>query len=357
MVWYTYYEAVGIEPDRPDFYFVIGPAPSPVLFGDIAVDPFDPHQRALYSDAVIITGVTVMMRSGDRIRGGDMPSDLIDKVDGLLDQFMGIVERMAEERKIQRGVVRSQNPSSIVAVLDKATLYILGQHHAGSLSTMYTYHPDKQISEQKALSSARWEFGYEDPYMIVFPGVILEESERARRDILRVIALAHVEAEVERAINLMSLMQIRPLFGHAAYIMDDRTASVLVPLTDEGDDIYDEAVKPALERAGFIPARAIEFGEDEEKLRAVWRDICRSRMVVADLTGSDPMVMYMLGIAHTVGKESVVLCRRGRCPKFPQKLIRANFIEYEGGGGMLDELREEMGEVLLNMTRPVMGPD
>lgn len=286
-----------------------------------------------------------------------MPSDLIEKVDGLLDQFMGIVENLVEERRIQRGVVRSMNPSSIVAVLDKATLYILAQHHAGSLSTMYTYHPDKQISEQKALSSARWEFGYEDPYMIVFPAVILEESDRVRRDILRVIALAHVEAEVERAINLMSLMQIRPLFGHAAYIVDDRTASVLMPLTDEGDDLYDEAVKPALERAGLIPRRALDFGDDEDKLKAVWSDICRSRMVVADLSGPDPMVMYTLGIAHAIGKESLVLCQRGRCPKFPPKLIRANFIEYEGGGDMLDELREKIDEVLRNMTKPVMGSD
>lgn len=296
-----------------------------------------------------------MMVSGDRIKGGDMPSDLIEKVDGLLDQFMGIVNNLVEERRIQRGVVRSQNPSSVVAVLDKATLYILAQHHAGSLSTMYTYHPDKQISEQKALSSARWEFGYEDPYMIIFPAVILEESARARGDILRVIALAHVEAEVERAINLMSLMQIRPLFGHAAYIVDDRMASVLVPLTDDGDDLYDGAVKPALERAGLIAARALDFGEDEEKLKAIWRDICRSRMVVADLSGPDPMVMYMLGIAHAIGKESLVLCQRGRCPIFPPKLIRASFIEYEGGEDMLDELREKIHEVLRNMTKPVMG--
>jgi len=286
-----------------------------------------------------------------------MPSDLIEKVDGLLDQFMGIVDHLVEERKIQRGVVRSTNPSSIVAVLDKATLYILAQHHAGSLSTMYTYHPDKQISEQKALSSARWEFGYEDPYMIVFPAVILEESDRARRDILRVIALAHVEAEVERAINLMSMMQIRPLFGHASYIVDDRTASVLLPLTDEGDDLYDGGVKPALEGAGLIPRRALDFGEDEDELKAIWRDICRSRMVVADLTDSDPTVMYELGIAHAVGKEALILCQRGRCHPFPKKLIHANLLEYDPGEEGLKKLKTEMVEVLRRMTNPVMGSD
>jgi len=298
-----------------------------------------------------------MMHSGDRIKGGDMPTDLIEKVDVMLDQFMGIVDNLVVERKIQRGVVRSQNPSSIVAVLDKATLYILAQNHAGALSTMYTYHPDKQISEQKAISSARWEFGYEDPLMIVFPKVVLDQTDGERRDILRVIALSHVESEVLRAIDLMSLMQIRPLFGHASYIVDDRTASVLVPLTDEGDDLYDDAVKPALERAGLIPRRALEFGDDEEKLKAIWRDVCRSRMVVVDLTGADPMVMYELGIAHAVGKESLVLCRRGSCPKFPEKLIRANLLEYDDGEDGMVKLRADMAEVLFQMINPVMGSD
>ena len=73
------------------------------------------HQRTLYTADLYDLGVWIMMQSGDRIKGGDMPTDLIEKVDGLLDQFMGIVNNLVEERKIQRGIVRSQNPSSIVA--------------------------------------------------------------------------------------------------------------------------------------------------------------------------------------------------------------------------------------------------
>ncbi len=94
---------------------------------------------------------------------------------------MGIVESLVE-RGGSRGIVRSQNPSNMVAVLDQATLYILAQNHAGALSTMYTYHPDKRISEQKAISSARWEFGYEDPLMIVFPAVVLDEGRGMEGD-------------------------------------------------------------------------------------------------------------------------------------------------------------------------------
>ncbi|HNT71850.1 MAG TPA: hypothetical protein PKK92_02185, partial [Methanothrix sp.] len=112
-----------------------------------------------------------------------------------------------------------------------------------------------------------------------------------------------------------------------------------------------------LERAGLVPRRALDFGDDEEKLKAIWREICRARMVVADLTGTDPLVMYELGIAHTIGKESLVLCRRGTCPRFPGKLIRANFLEYDGGEDGLLKLRAEMAEILHQMMNPVMGSD
>ena len=130
-----------------------------------------------------------------------------------------------------------------------------------------------------------------------------------------------------------------------------------VALFTEIDDLYDEAVKPALERAGLVPRRALDFGDDEEKLKAIWREICRARMVVADLTGTDPLVMYELGIAHTIGKESLVLCRCGTCPRFPGKLIRANFLEYDGGEDGLLKLRAEMAEILHQMMNPVMGSD
>ncbi len=287
-----------------------------------------------------------MMHTGERIKGGDMPDDLIAKVDGLMDQFMDVVEDIVEDRKLLRGVARSQNPSSIVVVLEKKNLYVLAQHHAGSLSTMYTYHPDRHISPEKAMSSARWEFKFEDPLMLVFPNNVLDQTEKDRYDALRVIAISHVESEIQRALSLMSLMQIRPLFGHASYIVDDRLACVLVPATEGSSQVYDDAIKPVLESGGLTVHRAQVFGHDEKKLREVWLNICRARIVVADLTGADPLVMYELGIAHTVGKEALVLYKRGERPEFPIALIRAGFIEYDEGEEGMKTLRADMSGIL-----------
>ena len=284
-----------------------------------------------------------------------MPNDLIEKVDGLMDQFVDIVDEVVTERKLQRGVVRSQHPCSIVVILESTALYIVGQHHAGVLSTMYTYHPDKQISQQKAMSSARWEFGFEDPFLAMFPKDMLDRTETERRDILRLIAVNFVESEVQRALNLMSMMQIKPLFGHASYMADEKRACVLTPLTESGDQIYEEAIRPVLESGGLSVYRAEDFGDDENRLKNIWHEIGRARVLVADLTKGDSKVMYELGIAHTIGKEAVLLCKRGECPKFPEELIKAKLIEYDEGEEGMAKLRFDMAKIFQEMFSSIFS--
>jgi hypothetical protein len=296
-----------------------------------------------------------MMHKGARIRGGDMPDDLIVKVDGLLDQFMGIVEEIAKGRDLLRGIVRSQVPSSIVVALDTMNLYVLAQANAGSLSTLYTYHPNRRISPEEAMSSAKWEFKFEDPFMLVFSKQILDQPDLLREGTLRAMAATHVESEVERALHLMSLMQIRPLFGHASYMVKDLLATVLVPATESGTDIYEETILPLIESGGLEVYRAEEFEGDEKKLREIWRNICIARIIVADLTGADPLVMYELGISHTVGKQAILLCRRGECPKFPEELIKSKIIEYDSGEDGMEALRSELAKVLNEAFRPLVG--
>jgi len=72
---------------------------------------------------------------------------------------------------------------------------------------------------------------------------------------------------------------------------------------------------------------------------------------VADLTGADPQVMYELGIAHTVGKECLVLYKRGERPEFPIELIRAGFVEYDEGEEGMKALRADMSGILNESCR------
>ncbi|HEX3034877.1 MAG TPA: hypothetical protein VHT73_07040 [Thermodesulfobacteriota bacterium] len=95
-----------------------------------------------------------------------MPIELQQKVNKLLDEFGALIAGIAEERKFLMAVVRSRLTFSLVAILDKNSLFILAQRHFGMPSSIYFYAPNKQLSPQQSLASARWEFGLEDPFLI-----------------------------------------------------------------------------------------------------------------------------------------------------------------------------------------------
>jgi hypothetical protein len=292
-----------------------------------------------------------MMHKGARTTGGNMPAELQQKVNKLLDEFGTLVQDISQERHLQRAVVRSLLTCSLVAVLDKNNLFILAQRHFGMPSSLYIHVPEKQLTPQQALASARWEFGLEDPFLITFPASLLEQNEEERRATLEAIALTHVESELQRVIKMTSLVQINPLFGPASYSVDERLVFVLMPFTEDLTRIYQTIIKPTVEFMGLVCRRADDYKSSRAIIQDIWKAICEARIVIADLTDLNPNVMYELGIAHTVGKETILIYQRPEKDiKFPFDLIHIRRIEYEdtatGGKELENDLKETIKLIL-----------
>jgi hypothetical protein len=280
-----------------------------------------------------------------------MPAELQQKVNKLLDEFGTLVQGISQERRLQRAVVRSLLTCSLVAVLDKNNLFILAQRHFGMPSSLFIHVPEKQLTQQQALGSARWEFGLEDPFLITFSASLLEQNEEERRAALEAIALTHVESELQRVIKMTSLLQINPLFGPASYSVDEHLVFVLMPFAEGLNRIYQTIIKPTIESVGLVCRRADDYKTSRAIIQDIWKAICEARIVIADLTDLNPNVMYELGIAHTVGKETVLIYQRPEKDiKFPFDLIHIRRIEYEntatGGKKLENDLKETIKSIL-----------
>jgi hypothetical protein len=82
---------------------------------------------------------------------------------------------------------------------------------------------------------------------------------------------------------------------------------VMMPFRAETDLLYRGLIKPAVERHGLASLRADEIfatGSVTEQIRVA---IQQSRLCVADMSGRNPNVLYEVGIAHTLGKPTVLL--------------------------------------------------
>ena len=88
---------------------------------------------------------------------------------------------------------------------------------------------------------------------------------------------------------------------------DRKRAFVAMPFRQELDRRYQQVIKPALEEMGFEVQRADELFGTEPVLARIARLIRLSDLVVADLTGRNPNVLYELGLANAFGKNALLL--------------------------------------------------
>lgn len=293
------------------------------------------------------------MHKGARSTGGNISNSKMSDITKVLDEFMECVIAINKLKKLRRAVIRSLLPCNCLIILDSRNIFVIAQPQSGVPSSLYHEISGVTLTSPMALDIAKWDFGYEDPFLITIPKDILEKTSEERKIILEAIAKLHVESEYLRVIKITSLIQINPLFGPASYTMDDRLVFVLMPFTKELTEIYNTIIKPTVESYGLICRRADDFKTNKVIMQDIWKAICEAKFIIADLTELNPNVMYELGIAHTLGKETLLISQIGdKEPiKFPFDITHIRRIEYEnsaiGGNKLMDSLKETV-EYLLN---------
>src|SRR4051794_16675899 len=96
---------------------------------------------------------------------------------------------------------------------------------------------------------------------------------------------------------------------------NDNVCFVIRPFSPLMQNVWDLAIKPAVEAAGLKPW---DGQESSLGTNVIHRDISRlvwnSTLIVADLTDRNPNVMYELGLAHAAKKPTILLLEEGDLP-------------------------------------------
>jgi hypothetical protein len=238
----------------------------------------------------------------------------------------------------------------MVAIVDRESLFILAQFRPETRISQYLHNPHVAFTLEKANANAQWEFGFEDPFVIQFPASLLEENPAQRRAALERIAHDHIESEFIRFISLLSLVRTRPIFGPAPGPADGETALLLLPLKG-AQEMNQQIIISAAERLGWNCLVPEDIREGKAAVRALWNSVNQSRVTIADLTGEDPAVTYALGIAHTVGRDTILIYPKGS--KLLTDIPRTRRIEYEDGEEGRKNLEEQLTRILDYMQQPM----
>jgi len=123
---------------------------------------------------------------------------------------------------------------------------------------------------------------------------------------------------------------------------------VLMPFSSELDKVYEKIIKPTVEERGYSCKRADEIPSNKAIMEDIWKAINEAEIIIADLTGLNPNVMYELGIAHALEeKETILIFQKNEEIKFPFDLAHIRRIEYfntaVGGKELEKKLIETLG--------------
>ena len=83
---------------------------------------------------------------------------------------------------------------------------------------------------------------------------------------------------------------------------------VLMPFADEFKETYEQGIKKSVMALGYSchNAEDIPDGDIMSQVRAKIRE---ARVVIADMTGRNPNVLYEVGYAHALKKKTILLCQ------------------------------------------------
>jgi hypothetical protein len=120
-------------------------------------------------------------------------------------------------------------------------------------------------------------------------------------------------------------------------VIDPTLVSVMMPFSAGFAAVY-EAIQAAAGAVGLQTNRADNVWEHHTVIQDVVNLIDRARIVVCDLTGKNPNVFYEAGIAHTLGREVVIITQSEH--DVPFDLRHHRFLQYHPNGEGLAALTE-----------------
>lgn len=112
---------------------------------------------------------------------------------------------------------------------------------------------------------------------------------------------------------------------------------------EEAIEVWEEVIVPACQAFGLSPVRADRIAKPGEIPDQVFRLLRDAEVVIADLTGANPNVMYELGLRHTRGRLTLQIGERERLP-FDVSVIRTILFKRTEAG--LIEARKRLSQAL-----------
>lgn len=145
-------------------------------------------------------------------------------------------------------------------------------------------------------------------------------------------------------------VRAKPIFLGRGFARESDLCFVLLPLKEPFTGIYNDHIKPTLEKeCGLRCRKADDIFSNTPIIEDIWAEVNKSSLIIAELTGRNPNVYYEVGMCHTLGKDVVMITQSLDDVPFDLKHLRV--IEYANDYRGCGELRDKLKATATNLLQ------
>lgn len=275
--------------------------------------------------------------------GGNIPQEEQQKINNVAKEFFEQIRKLTQEGTYDHRIIRILRPTSYCILLtDSEVHFVLTNDFSGVPRGVYEDFRGKgNLDLATAVALTQRDLQYATPFGFSIPKQVIDAPE-ITSDIVFPYVEQYYKSEVLFFERLAKEVRINPIFKGRGYFLEDKSCFVLMPFNNDDhlQEIYQDSVKKVVEKLGFSCKRADDIYETKPIIETIWEQINKARFIIADLTNKNANVFYELGVAHTVGKEVILLSQN--IDDVPFDLRHLKIILYETTPRGVENLEKQL---------------
>ena len=279
---------------------------------------------------------------------------LEEQVTQVLSMFDQQIKEVSHSRNLFATQVKLLQPlHCCVIVTDVEVFVVLAVHELGAISVVSIMDwPGTLMDMPSAILLVERDFSFRNAFGFRFSRSVLDLDADDKKKAVAQIAEQYVEDEIENSERQRRIVRLNPIFQGREFLLNEHLVFALFPFKEPYDTIYDDHIKPSVESIdGLKCQKANDIYNNRPIIEDIWQFTNESRVLIAELTGRNANVFYETGIAHTVGKEVILITQSMDDVPFDLRHLRCIVYEYTPRG--TKTLEHNLKNTILNiLARP-----
>lgn len=177
----------------------------------------------------------------------------------------------------------------------------------------------------------------------------LEENESRWKDINHLVINSQNKLEIVNSENSKvvpnEFLKSLGISNSKEFEVDDKQVFVLTPFNDNYRETF-FTIRKVCEKLNLRCFRGDEEFIPNDILPSILRQIVKSRLIIVNISGRNPNVMYELGLAHALGKPTIIISHN--FTEIPFDLGNKRIIIFNNEEDLKLKLENSITDMLIN---------